>query len=54
MHPKPDDIDDSILINENNSPNGKGRNSVGDKSYPVNISSTAVKDDAPNLIQLDG
>lgn len=57
MHPKPDDIDDNILINENSSPNnsnnvGKNRNSAGDNQHAVNNS--AAKDDTPNLIQLDG
>lgn len=59
MHPKPEDTDDNILINEQSSPNnngvsGKGRNSVGDKQHAVNNNSPAVKDDVPNLIQLDG
>lgn len=59
MHPKPDYIDDNILITESSSPNnnnnhGKSRNSVGDKQHAVNNNSTAAKDDAPNLIQLDG
>lgn len=56
MHPKPDDTDDNILIDEispNNGTSGKGNNSVGDK-HAVNNNSTAVKDDTPNLIQLDG
>jgi beta-arrestin len=56
MHPKPDDIDD-VLINENGSPNnnsqGKSRNSLTDKQQ-LNNNSTLAKDDAPNLIQLDG
>ncbi|CAO1429848.1 unnamed protein product [Diamesa hyperborea] len=59
MHPKPDDIDENnILINEcsspsNNNNNGvrSSRNSVCDKQHAVNNS---TKDDAPNLIQLDG
>lgn len=58
MHPKPDDIDDNILINENGSPNnnsqGKSRNSVNDKQNAFNNNLTVAKDDAPNLIQLDG
>ena len=59
MHPKPDDIDDNILINENSSPNnnnnnGKSRNSLGDNQHAANNNSSAAKDDAPNLIQLDG
>lgn len=58
MHPKPDDIEDNILINEQSSPNNgvssKGRNSVGDKQHAVNNNSPVVKDDTPNLIQLDG
>lgn len=59
MHPKPDDIDDNILT-ENNSPNnnnnhGKSRNSQGDKQISgTNSSSADAKDEAPNLIQLDG
>lgn len=60
MHPKPDDIDDNILVTENNSPNnnnihGNSRNNQGDKQTSgTNSSSAAAKDDAPNLIQLDG
>jgi hypothetical protein len=56
MHPKPEDTDDNILITEQNSPNnnGVGRNSVGDKQHAVNNNSPTVKDDVPNLIQLDG
>lgn len=60
MHPKPDDTDDNILINEESSPNNgvssKGRNSVvGDgKENAVNSNSPVVKDETPNLIQLDG
>lgn len=61
MHPKPDDIDENnILINEcsspsNNNNNGvrSSRNSVCDKQNAVN-NTTNAKDDAPNLIQLDG
>lgn len=61
MHPKPDDIDENnILINEcsspsNNNNNGvrSSRNSVCDKQHAVS-NSTNAKDDAPNLIQLDG
>lgn len=54
MHPKPDDIDDNIAINENNSPNNAVRNSGGEKQHSGNNSSASAKDDAPNLIQLDG
>lgn len=60
MHPKPDDIDDNILINEESSSNnngvssGKGRNSLGEKQQQTNSNSPAVKDETPNLIQLDG
>lgn len=55
MHPKPDDIDDNIAINDNSSSNNAIRNSVGDKQNSVgNNSSASAKDDAPNLIQLDG
>lgn len=57
MHPKPDDTDDNILIDEispNNGTSSKGHNSVGDKQHAVNNNSTVVKDDTPNLIQLDG
>ena len=57
MHPKPDDTDDNILIDEispnNNGTSSKG-NGVGDKQHAVNNNSTVVKDDTPNLIQLDG
>lgn len=58
MHPKPDDIDDNILITEHSSPNNnemnsKGRNNLGEKSHS-NSSPIATKDDVPNLIQLDG
>jgi hypothetical protein len=59
MHPKPIDIDDNIMLDENSSPNnnnnnGKARNSVGEKQHGVGANSSAVKDEAPNLIQLDG
>ena len=60
MHPKPDDIDDNILINEQISPNNngtsKGRsnsNADDSKQHAVN-NNPVVKDDVPNLIQLDG
>jgi hypothetical protein len=61
MHPKPDDIEDNILINEQSSPNNNGMSNNGrsnsnadDKQHAVNNNSPVVKDDAPNLIQLDG
>lgn len=61
MHPKPDDVEDNILINEQSSPNNNGTSNkghsgsiAGDKQHAVNNNSPAVKDDAPNLIQLDG
>lgn len=49
MHPKPDDIDDNIAINDGSSNNAN--RVVGDKHSGNNSS---AKDDAPNLIQLDG
>lgn len=56
MHPKPDDIDDNLLNIENSTPNNNnnnGKNRNGDKQLSGNESDPA-KDDAPNLIQLDG
>lgn len=56
MHPKPDDIDENILVNENSSPNNLGKSSGvgGDKANIGNNNLSSLKDDAPNLIQLDG
>lgn len=61
MHPKPDDTEDNILINEQSSPNnngmsnkGRSNSNAGDKQHAVNNNSPVVKDDVPNLIQLDG
>lgn len=56
MHPKPDDIDENILINEATSPNknnSHGQNSQADKQNTDN-NNPDTKDDAPNLIQLEG
>lgn len=58
MHPKPDDIDENIIINENGSSNinsqNKSQASSSDKEHVASSNSVSAKDDAPNLIQLDG
>lgn len=52
MHPKPDDIDENIA-NESSTSNNNNQNRCSDKQNCSNIED-ASKDDAPNLIQLDG
>lgn len=59
MHPKPYDIDENIIICETSSPNnnnknGGSQNSQSGKQHGDSVVSAAPKDDAPNLIQLDG
>lgn len=55
MHPKPDDISDSILVTENistNQKNNQGKSPTQDEKQ--SSENSEVKDEAPNLIQLDG
>lgn len=58
MHPKPDDIDENIIINENGSTSTNGQNksqiTASEKEHVANSNVVLTKDDAPNLIQLDG
>jgi hypothetical protein len=60
MHPKPDDIDENLLIIEQKSPNNneiniKPLNNVGEKQLQQSSDSPTTKDEeGPNLIQLDG
>lgn len=58
MHPKPDDIDENIIINENGSSTinsqNKSQTSSSDKEHVASSNLVPAKDDAPNLIQLDG
>lgn len=55
MHPKPDDIDENIIINENGSTSAnKSQITASEKEHVANSNVVLTKDDAPNLIQLDG
>lgn len=58
MHPKPEDNDDMLLVTENGSSNvssqPKNQNVSNDKEHAASSSIVPTKDDAPNLIQLDG
>ncbi|XP_070503839.1 arrestin red cell [Chironomus tepperi] len=55
MHPKPDDIED-IILNDSISTNNHEVNSTSEEkqSSMGNNKSSIVKEDVPNLIQLDG